>query len=237
MVELDEEREKFEVVCIRMSARLQGTDCVDLVPQTIVQCRGCWKGVCSFTWHQGRCIDDRIWTILPRVLVFTRFPPPFLSFKSISINIIFSLTIFLPTDFFKLKYAKLLSPCIYFIRREIIKFFGSQSSESWIFKKKKKERKQREEIKKFCHKNLASLEIGETIPYYYFISSLSLSRLPRYKVFKAVRRLWTSPRPSDPHVLLVIRLSWNLGGQLRDDKNGKRLKITLFLRYLTGNRK
>lgn len=106
-----------------------------------------------------------------------------------------------------------------------------------FFKKKKKERKQREEIKKFCHKNLASLEIGETIPYYYFISSLSLSRLPRYKVFKAVRRLWTSPRPSDPYVLLVIRLSWNLGGQLRDDKNGKRLKITLFLRYLTGNRK
>lgn len=106
-----------------------------------------------------------------------------------------------------------------------------------FLKKKKKERKQREEIKKFCHKNLASIEIGETIPYYYFISSLSLSRLPRYKVFKAVRRLWTSPRPSDPHVLLVIRLSWNLGGQLRDDKNGKRLKITLFLRYLTGNRK
>lgn len=100
MVELDEEREKFEVVCIRMSARLQGTDCVDLVPQTIVQCRGCWKGVCSFTWHQGRCIDDRIWTILPRILVFTRFPPPFLSFKSISINIIFSLTIFPPTQFF-----------------------------------------------------------------------------------------------------------------------------------------
>lgn len=58
-----------------------------------------------------------------------------------------------------------------------------------FFKKKKKERKQREKIKKFCHQNLASLEIGETIPYYYFISSLSLSRLLRYKVFKAVRRL------------------------------------------------
>lgn len=140
MVELDEEREKFEVVCIRMSARLQGTDCVDLVPQTIVQCRGCWKGVCSFTWHQGRCIDDRIWTILPRVLVFTRFPPSFLSFKSISINIIFSLTIFPPTDFFKLKYAKLLSSYIYFIRREIIKFLEVSRVNLGFLKKKERKK-------------------------------------------------------------------------------------------------
>lgn len=188
MAELDEKNLKF--VCIRMA----GYDCRVLIASTYFLGQsqnaggvgmGCavLRDIKVVVSTIEACFRPSPWNLSHFSLVFW-FLHDFLGFHFFLFfffnqfrSIIFFLTIFPRVDFFKLKYAKLLPP-VYFI-----KFFKSR--ETWIQKKKKK-RKQREEIKKFCHQNFQEVQKSSLVIILFHLSP----KVAQIRIlFKTVRRL------------------------------------------------